>query len=533
MTNGKKKNSVLIIDDQRDNISTLKTILGPDYTVYASTNGKDGIETANRFMPDIILLDVLMPDMDGYDVITSLKEAEKTHDIPVIFITGLDNINAEIKGLTLGAADYISKPFHPVIVKLRVLHHIQLIERIRQQTLTTKIAHNFLANAYTSTLYNDTLQMTGEFMGIAAISLYKLEINKNTLVCRNEWINPQLNLESRTDSKIELEEYMISSINDLLSDNGKDLCFISKDSVLKDLKKLPRQQYENYIATPIFIKGKMDAILVYSREESAAWSESDIGLAVLIASIFSGVFERDAIQHAEYLSRAKSEFLSRMSHEMRTPLNTIMGILQVFDLMGVPNNIKENCNVMNNAARALLRLIDDVLDISDLEYGSFSITEAAFDFKTMVWDILREADEHATKKKQLLDCRVDPSIPDSITGDKKHLKQIINTFLSNAIKFTPENGEINFNAHVINDSNNILTIGIEVSDNGIGISKEQQDRLFSVFEQGDVSLTREYGGIGIGLALSKRIIELMGGKIQLESELGKGAKFLFTFNLKK
>ena len=263
------------------------------------------------------------------------------------------------------------------------------------------------------------------------------------------------------------------------------------------------------------------------------WSKSETDLALIVASIFSGVFERDAIQHAEYLSRAKSEFLSRMSHEMRTPMNAIIGILQVFNLLGIPDNMKEHCAMMKTSADSLLNMINDVLDISDLEYGSFILADSVFDFKTMVWDILRDADNNASKKRQLLDCKVDSEIPDTLYGDEKRVKHVITILLSNAVKFTHENGEISFNARVIDEENGIVTIKIEVTDNGIGISKEKQNNIFSIFEQVDTGLNREYGGIGLGLALSKRIIELMGGSVGVESELGKGSKFWFTCKMKR
>jgi len=531
--NNKKKSSILIVDDERDNISSLKAILSPDYTVYASTNGRDAIETAEEFIPDIILLDILMPDMDGYDVINAFKNSEKTRDIPVVFITGLDNINAEIKGLTLGAADYILKPFHPVIIKLRIHNHLQLVERLRQQALMTKIAHNFLANAYTDTLYKDTLRMVGEFMGITTILLYQLDSSKNLLICNDEWINPEVDIQTYINDKIELNEQIISTINNMLTSNDKDLYLHSDDTLIKKFFNLNRQFINNFIITPVYIKGKMCSILVFSREEEIEWNKSETGLAVLLASIFSGVFERDAIQHEEYLSRAKSEFLSRMSHEMRTPMNAIIGMLQILDIVGIPDNLKENCRIMNSSSQTLMRLIEDVLDISDMGYGAFKLLENSFDFKNMVRELLRNADNNASKKQQILDCRIDPSIPSPLLGDGKRLKQVITTLLANAVKFTPDDGEISFKANLINEEKGVVTIQIEISDNGIGISKEQQNKLFSIFEQGDVSINREFGGIGIGLALSKRIIEMMGGKIWVESELGKGAKFCFTCKFKR
>jgi len=652
---GRKKNSVLIVDDERASISTLKNILNQEYTIYASSNGHDAIETACEFLPDIILLDVLMPDMDGYEVISALKKSANTCDIPVIIITGLGNIDDEERGLALGAADYITKPFHPAIVKLRVQNHIKFTERLRQQALMTKISQNFLTDTYTESLYKDTLSMVGEFMNLATVLLFSYDENKNIFICQNEWINPDFNFKSRIGDKILLNKNSDTAINYLLSADKKNLYLRSSDPLLTESIMLRSESINNFITTPVFIKGKLSSILVFSMEDAEwNWSSSEIDLAILVTSVFSGVFERDAMErqysivenspniviyissdasieyvnpsaltvagytkpelitkglsaifsnstitdikekyipasmrgepvlfetelirkdgakrilmisiiqagknnfgfitrdlteireleagliaskeHAEYLSRAKSEFLSRMSHEMRTPMNAIMGLLQIADIQGVQENMKDHFRKMNGAAHALLHLIDDVLDFSDMEYDVFKLSESEFNFNIMVRDLLLAADDKASKKQQLINCTIDPEIPVSLYGDEKRLKQVIKNFLGNAVKFSPEDGDICFNANMVNADNETVTVRFEVSDNGIGISKEQHEKLFSVFEQGDGSMNREYSGIGIGLALSKRIIEMMGGDILVESELGKGTKFYFTCKFKK
>ena len=528
-----KKNSILIIDDERNNISSLRTMLSAEYTIYASTSGKDAIETANEFLPDIILLDVLMPDMDGYEVITSLKTSQKTRDIPVIFITGLDNSDAEIKGLALGAADYILKPFHPAIVKLRIKNHIHFVERHKQDAMLTKVAHNFMQGDSADELHRETLRTIGEFMNVSTLLLFRMEKNSNILTCQSEWINPSIPQETRIGINVKLDEKIIYAINNLLSSNEKDLCLHSGDPLFEKYIEVDKEYLENYITTPIFIKGKMCAFLVFSREDSQDWDKSEKDLAILLASIFSSAFERDVIQRAEYLSSAKSEFLSRMSHEMRTPMNAIIGMLQVLEMEGIPENIRKHCEVMESSAHTLLSIIDDMLDISDMKYGSFKLTESVFDFKIMLREVLLNADKIASKKHQMLNCHTDSNIPVTMSGDGPRLKHVIANLLANAVKFSPENGEIYFNTQIIEEDKETITIQFDVTDDGIGISREQQENIFSTFEQADNGNNREYNGIGIGLALSKRIIELMGGNIWVESELGKGSKFYFTCKLKK
>jgi len=151
-------NSILIIDDEPNNIIALTEILEDDYTVCAVVDSTEAVETVEEDMPDVILLDVLMPGMDGYDVITSLKSSDKTRNIPVIFITGLDSLDAEAKGFALGAADYISKPFHPAIVKMRVKNQIHLLERLRLlEKENEKIFFDGLTNMYNRRFFDESI----------------------------------------------------------------------------------------------------------------------------------------------------------------------------------------------------------------------------------------------------------------------------------------------------------------------------------------------------------------------------------------
>jgi len=560
--NKDKKNSILIIDDEKSNILALTNILNAEYTVYAIRDSREAIETAEKDIPDVILLDILMPEMDGYDVIAGLKNSERTRDIPVIFITGLDSRESEEKGLALGAADYIPKPFNSSIVKLRVQNQIKLVERLRQQALMTKISHSFLSDIHTDILFTDTLKMVGEFMNIAKVLLYKNEgddsVNSkvsNAFICQSEWINPKLNLETYIGHRFELKEPMILTINNIIA-SGK-LYIHSGDPSIKEAMKPYRKNFHNYITAPVFIKGKICAFVDFSMENAVngdndqEWDESEIDLVVFVSSIFSGVYERNAIEHdlnvvlklkteliaareqAEHLSRAKSEFLSRMSHEMRTPMNSIIGMMQVIMMNNIPENIKEFLTIINTASNDLLLLINDVLDISSMDYGGFKLNDSIFDPNVMLKDILQTACYNASEKQQVIKSKFDPTIPDSLKGDEKRLKQVIANLLTNAIKFTPENGEISIESEVLNAENGFITLKTTVTDNGIGISKEQQKMLFVIFEQVDGSLSREYGGIGIGLALSKRIVEMMDGKIWVESELNKGAAFSFTCKLQE
>ena len=235
----------------------------------------------------------------------------------------------------------------------------------------------------------------------------------------------------------------------------------------------------------------------------------------------------------EHASRAKGDFLARMSHEIRTPLNAIIGM----------NNIALNSNDLtkthqchekiDRASKHLLGLINDILDMSKIEADKFELSYSEFDFEKTLMNIINVTNIRAEEKHQELVVNIAKDVPIHILGDELRLSQVITNLLSNAIKFTPENGSVILNVEKIANISNEVTLQIDVVDNGIGISEEQQKRLFTSFEQADGSISRKFGGTGLGLVISKRIVELMGGSIWIESKFGKGSKFAFTIKVKK
>jgi signal transduction histidine kinase len=193
-----------------------------------------------------------------------------------------------------------------------------------------------------------------------------------------------------------------------------------------------------------------------------------------------------------------------------------------------PYNAHEYMGEIDESARHMLKMINDVLDISSLDHGAFSLTDAPFDINAMLNDILRTAMHNASAKNQILNIHIDPFIPEKLSGDEKRLKQVIANLLANAVKYTQEHGSITFDAHLLSSESEAVTLQFSITDTGIGISAEHQVNLFESFEQVDGGLTRKQGGIGIGLALSKRIVEMMGGKIYVISDTDKGSTFTFT-----
>jgi signal transduction histidine kinase/DNA-binding response OmpR family regulator len=238
-------------------------------------------------------------------------------------------------------------------------------------------------------------------------------------------------------------------------------------------------------------------------------------------------------QTAEKASRAKSDFLSNMSHEMRTPMNAIIGMTAIAKNSPDPER-KDYCLAkIEDASSHLLGVINDILDMSKIEANKFDLSLETFDFEKMLQKVVNVVNFRMDQKQLNFLVRLDKDIPAMLIGDDQRLAQVIANLLGNAVKFTPEQGSIDLNTHLEKIEGNRCVIRIEVIDTGIGVSPEQQSRLFRSFEQAENSTARKFGGTGLGLAISKSIVEMMGGRIWVESELGKGSTFAFTVELEK
>lgn len=240
-----------------------------------------------------------------------------------------------------------------------------------------------------------------------------------------------------------------------------------------------------------------------------------------------------AKEAAELASKAKGNFLSNMSHEMRTPMNAIIGMTSIArnaqDL-----ERKDYCLAkIDDASTHLLGVINDILDMSKIEADKFELSYTDFDFEKMLQKVVSVNNFRVEEKRQQLVVIIDENIPDVIICDEIRLAQVVSNLVSNAVKFTPEKGHVRIEAKLILEKEGECTIQIEVKDTGIGLSGEQQSRLFRSFEQADSGTARKYGGTGLGLAITKSIIEMMDGDVWIESELGMGAIFGFTIKAKR
>jgi signal transduction histidine kinase len=307
-------------------------------------------------------------------------------------------------------------------------------------------------------------------------------------------------------------------------------------------KDLSSAGIKSFIWAPVYLENFFWGLISIEECESArVWSESDIQLVGSVSSEIANAVARDlidkarnaALEQAVQASRAKGNFLANMSHEIRTPMNAIIGMTAIGKIAEDINKKDYAFEKIENASTHLLGVINDILDMSKIEANKLELFPVTYSFEEMLQKIVDVISFRTDEKHQELTIAIDKKIPRFLTGDDQHLAQVITNLLSNAVKFTPERGGICLSAKLLEEKGGLCTLQIEVKDSGIGISEEQQSRLFSSFEQADSGTSRKYGGTGLGLAISKSIVELMGGKIWLDSEQGKGSTFCFTIKILK
>jgi len=235
----------------------------------------------------------------------------------------------------------------------------------------------------------------------------------------------------------------------------------------------------------------------------------------------------EAKQAAETANRAKSEFLANMSHEIRTPLSAVIGMTELVLGTSLSKYQRDYLRMVHESGESLLAVINDILDFSKIEAGKLDLLSVPFDLRECVGDMLMPMGVRAGGKHVELTCRFAPDVPLIVDGDQNRLRQLLVNLVGNAIKFTAS-GEISVNVRVVAKTQAHAHLQFSVRDTGIGIAENKIEAIFQAFEQADSGTSRRYGGTGLGLAICSRLVELMHGRIWVESELGKGSNFHFT-----
>jgi len=396
---------ILIIDDIPANVEALGEVLVNDYDVQFALSGSKGLELVRQQAPDLILLDVMMPEMDGYAVFAELARDPKTSKIPVIFVTAYSDADNETRALAAGAVDFIHKPINPVVVCSRVKSHL-------------------------------------------ALKCHELELER---------------LNGELENRVKERTY--------------------------ELEERTRQVEALNIA-----------------------------------------LEQRAIQ-AEAANIAKRHFLGNMSHELRTPLNAIIGFTGLLQNQVADKGQLEKLARIARSANHLDAIVNDIFDFSNLEAGNLIRTTTDFELKTVIKEVSDIIEPAACAKKLVYTTEIDPSVPGILKGDAAKLKQVLVNLLGNAVKYTHE-GSVCIRVLLKRASVDDVDLRFEVQDTGIGIEPSKLNSIFEPFVQADNTLTRQFGGVGLGLSINRKLIEMVGGKMGVASEVGKGSSFWFTMSFK-
>ncbi|MCL2792588.1 MAG: response regulator [Spirochaetaceae bacterium] len=438
--------------------------------------------------------------------------------------------------------------YNDAICKIAVLRDITESKHKDNLLRAVNQATAFLLNSDIESFENDlfqAMQVLGNTVKVDRVYIWKNHTINGELYCTQvyEWsegAKPQQANEYTVD--IPYSEN-IAGLEELLSSGNCLSGIVRKMSPGLQAQLLP-QGIVSIIIVPVFIYEQFWGFVGFDDcHNERIFTEREESILRSTGLLFAHAYHRNemiqniretseqlesALEQANAANKAKSDFLSNMSHEMRTPMNAIIGMMAIGKKAESMDEKNYALTKIGDASSHLLGVINDVLDMAKIEANKLELAPVEYVFEKMLQKVLAVVNFRMEEKQQLLTINVDSNIPSFIVGDDQRLAQVITNLMSNAIKFTPEGGTIHLEISLIGEANGNCELRIEVADSGIGISPEQRKRLFLAFEQAETGTSREYGGTGLGLVISKRIIDLMEGKIWIESELGKGSRFIFT-----
>ena len=497
---------LLLVNDNEDARKLLRRVLerGGFDQIAEAGDGREAVEALSGGLFDLIITDVHMPHMDGWRLSRMVRSGVFScrQDVPIVVVSS-----------TYG-------------------------ERIAQVTAREYGVNRFLALSDARDLDGVVRELLkGRGVELGKPTLLVIEDRPDTQRLVERILNKRFDIEIRGDGPTGLDAWRLGRHDLVLLDVM--LPKVSGYQVLREiLRERPTQAVVMMTAfgsmersQELMLEGAADFIakpfeaeqlrrvceIAVRREDYMVSNEQ---FAERLNSL------REAKEAAEAASRAKSAFLATMSHEIRTPMNAILGMAELLGETAMDGEQRDYLNVLSHAGEGLLGLLDDLLDLSRVEAGSMVLSDARFELRVLVEECVAALAPEARKKGLTTSVAVEAGLEPFWMGDAKRLRQVLFNLVGNAIKFTAA-GSV-----AVRVARREEQLRFEVADSGIGLPQQMEERIFDDFTQGDSSVTREYGGSGLGLSICKRMVTLMGGRIWAENRAEGGARFLFSLPLR-